>query len=143
MRSNPYGVAIFRFFGIFAAMRKWLTTYWLIVFGVCVYICGFTGPEMKNEQNDQATGYTKCPKTFAFKKALLSSYAPPAEKNAGIFFHQHSIRILSTVVSYYLAELNFFISVACHIPAEAIGTKEVERVLKDHLLHLFPSHYFW
>ncbi|MGZ5220548.1 MAG: hypothetical protein ACXWC7_10725 [Chitinophagaceae bacterium] len=124
-------------------MRKWLTTYWFIVCGVCVHVCGFTSPAMKSQQSGQATGYTKSSKTFTFKKALLSSYAAPAEKNAGLFFHQHSIRVLSTVVSYYLAELNFFISVVCHIPGEAISTKKVERVLKDHLLHLFPSHYFW
>lgn len=124
-------------------MRKWLLTYLLIVCGTFLHLNSFARPSKKNHLSDNTSSCTKSIRTFTFKKALASVYNYPVEKDAGIFFHQHSIRILSTVVSYYIAESNFFLSVSCRVPGEAMSKREVERVLKDHLLHLFPSHYFW
>ena len=132
----------FPFFATFGAMKKWLLTYLLIVCGIFLHLNSFGKPSKKNYLNDDTSSCTSI-RTFTFKKALASVYNYPAEKNTGIFFHQHSIRVLSTLVSYYIAESNFFLSVSCRVPGEAMSKSEVERVLKDHLLHLFPSHYFW
>ena len=143
IHSKPYWVTLSRFFAIFTAMKKWILTYLIIVCGMCLHLNGFARSPRKSHLSNNISGYTKSLKTFTFKKALSSLNNYPFEKNAGIFFHQHSIRILSTVVSYCITESNFFLSVSCRVPGEAMSTREVERVLKDHLLHLFPSHYFW
>ena len=124
-------------------MKKWLLTYMLIVCGTFLHLNSFAKPSKKNHLSDNTSSCAKSIRAFTFKKALASGYSYPVEKDAGIFFHQHSIRVLSTLVSYYIAESNFFLSVSCRVPGETMSKREVERVLKDHLLHLFPSHYFW
>ena len=138
------GSHFYLFFTIFGAMKKWLITYLLIVCGICLHLCGFANTaKTSHTGNNNATGYTSTPRSFTFKKALPSLYNYTDTKDAGIFFHHQSIRVLNSVVFYYTTEQNFFLLVSCHVSGEAINTREVERVLKDHLVHLYPSHYFW
>ena len=124
-------------------MKKWILTYLLIVCGTLLHLNSFARPFKKNQLSDNTSSCTKSIRNFTFKKASASVYNYPVEKDAGIFFHQHNIRVLSTLVSYYIAELNFFLSVSCRVSGGAMNKREVERVLRYRLLQLFPSHYFW
>lgn len=49
---------------------------------------------------------------------------------------------LSITTSFTLAENNFSLS-ANYFFHYIVAKTGVEKILKDHLLHLFPSHYFW
>jgi len=134
----------FRFFAIFAAMKKWLVSYMLLVCSISLHICGFANPaKTSRTAYSIKSSYTTSPRTFTFKKASASLYSHSDENSTGIFFQPHNIRVLYSEASYYSAGQNFFLTISRHVPGEAISKREVERVLKDHLLHLFPSHYFW
>ena len=96
-------------------MKKWLITYLFIVCAICLHADGFASPAQTICANKSSSGYITSLRTFTFKKAL-PSYDHPGKKDADIFFHQHSIRILNTVVSSYITETNFFLSISCHVP---------------------------
>jgi len=124
-------------------MKKWLITYLFIVCAICLHAGGFVTPASTGYTNNNSCASITSFKTFTFKKASSSLYDPPGKKGVNIFLYQHGIRILNTVSSSYIADMNFYFSTSCHVPGEVKSTREVERVLKDHLLHLFPSHFFW
>jgi hypothetical protein len=125
-------------------MKKWLITHLFIVCSICLHIGGFANPAKTNRTaNNIKSAYTTTPGVFTLEKASLTVTDHQAESNRDIFFQHHSIRVLYSVSSYFKAEPNFFFKISNHVPGEAISEKEVERVLKDHLLHLFPFHYFW
>lgn len=135
-------MAFSHFFAIFGPMKKWGITYFFVICAICFHANGSATPAKTIHTGNNSSTYTTELRTFTYKKALTALYNYPGRKDAGIFFQRSGIRILNIVVPY-IAEPNFFISVTCHVPVEEMNTKEVERVLKDHLLHLFPSHYFW
>ncbi len=116
----------------------------LFVCGISLHFCDFTNPAKggKTGQN-HISGDTKTPSAFTFKKATVSVVDHQEDRDKGIFFHQLHRRILYPVLSYHTIRQNLFLSVCCYVSGNSITTREVERVLKDQLLHLFPSHYFW
>jgi len=125
-------------------MKKWLFTYLFIVCNICIHTGVYANPSLTSRiANNNKSSYTTTPGIFTFKKVSPSLPDHPADSNTDIFFQHHGIRAVYSVVSFFIAELNFFVTVSCYVPGEAISKKEVERELKDHLLHLFPSHYFW
>jgi hypothetical protein len=135
---------VFPFFAILAVMQKRLIPYMLLVCGISLHFCDFANPA-KRDRTDQnhTSGDTITPRAFTFKKGTLSVVDHPDDSNTGIFFHQLRRRVLYPVLSYYTAGQNFFLSDSCYVSGNSISTMEVERVFKDQLLHLFPSHYFW
>lgn len=83
-------------------------------------------------------------KKIGFKKALLTTADHQEDKNADATFqYSEGLTILCAATSYYIAEPFFCLPVYKYGHDVIINTKDVERVLKDYLLHLFPSHYFW
>ena len=125
-------------------MKKWLITYLIIVCSICLHLAGFASPlKTSRTKPTLKSSYTASPRTFTFKKAGqdLTDCFPRNTRN--IVLHYVSVQVLYPVESYFTAEPNFFFKSSNHFPAEPIRKKDVKRVLKDHLLHLFPSHYFW
>jgi hypothetical protein len=125
-------------------MKKRLITYFFIVCSICLHAGGFASP-VKTSRTVivSKSSYAISPRLFTFKKASLALADCLRQNNNNFVFQHGSIRVLYPVVPYFKAEPNFFLTISDHVPGEAIIEKEVERVLKDHLLHLFPSHYFW
>ncbi|MGZ8557150.1 MAG: hypothetical protein ACXWWC_02390 [Chitinophagaceae bacterium] len=116
----------------------------LLVCGISLHFCDFSNPAKKDRTGQNHTsGDTKTSRAFTYKKGTLSVVDHPDDSNTGIFFHQLRRRSLYPGLSHYTAGQKFFLSASCYVSGKAISTREVERVLKDHLLHLFPSHYFW
>lgn len=125
-------------------MKNWLITYLFIVCNICLHAGGFASP-VKTSRTViiSKSSYAISPRLFTFKKASLALADCLRHDNNNFVFHHGSIRVLYPVIPYFKAESNFFFTISNHVPGEAIIQKEVERVLKDYLLHLFPSHYFW
>ena len=125
-------------------MKKRFITYLVVVCSICLHIVGFANPAKASRTvSTVKSSFATTSRTSTFKKASpsLTDYLP--HKSSNIFFQYGSIRVLYPVTSYFKAESNFFFTISNHVPSKAISEKEIERVLKDHLLHLFPSHYFW
>lgn len=111
---------------------------------MCLQVAGFASPVKTSRTKEiLKSSYTTSPRAFNFKKAGqdLNDCLPCNSSN--IILHYGCAQVLNPVESYFTAEPNVFFKSSYHFPAEAISKKEVKRVLKDHLLHLFPSHYFW
>ena len=126
-------------------MKKWLITYLFIVCSICLHTRVFANPAKTNRTAATIkSSYATAPsRFFTFKKASLVLTDCLSQNSGDIFFQRGSIQVLYPVVSYFTAQPNFFFTISNHVPGEAISEKKIERVLKDHLLHLFPSHYFW
>jgi len=125
-------------------MKKWLITYSFIVCSICLHISGFARPLRPGRTTETIkSSNAATPRVFTFEKAdrVLADYLH--NRGSAIVFHYGSIQVLHPVESFFTEEPDFFFTISNHFPARAISKKEVQRVLKDHLLHLFPSHYFW
>jgi hypothetical protein len=96
----------------------------------------------RTTESDRSS-YATTPRVFTFKKVnhVLADHLPGS--GSSIVFHYGSVQVLHPAESFFTAEPNFLFTITNHFPGTTISKKEVERVLKDHLLHLFPSHYFW
>lgn len=137
-------MAISCFLAIFAAMKKWLITYLFFVCSICLHAAGFGDPvKMGRTAGITKTSNSVSPRAFIFRKAspALSDFLSTQAND--VFVQYGNVRVLYPVVSLFKAESNFFFGTSIHRPGSSISEREVERVLKDHLLHLFPSHYFW
>jgi hypothetical protein len=132
------------FLAIFAVMKKSLITYLIIVCSICLHLTGFASPVKANRTTATLkSSYTTSPRAFTFKKAGQDLTDCLPCNTSHIVLHYGSVQVLYPVESYFTAEPNFFFKSSDHFPAEPIRKKDVKRILKDHLLHLFPSHYFW
>jgi hypothetical protein len=143
LKSLPEAI-ISGFWAIFTAMRKWLITYLFISCSICLPVCVFAGSaKTKHVTSSVKPANTISPRVFALNKASLALTDHLADNSRDIFFQQYGIRVLHSIVYYFITEPNLYLTLSCHAPGKMTNKKEVERVLKDHLLHLFPSHYFW
>lgn len=125
-------------------MKKWLITYLLIVCSIGLHIGSFANTSKTGRTVATAkSSYATTPRAFTFRKASPSLTDQRPRHSSNVFFQYGSIRVFYPVVSFFKAESNFFFKISNYVPGKPISEKEVERVLKDHLLHLFPSHYFW
>jgi len=124
-------------------MNKWLNTYLLIVCCFCFHTAGFA-----NSINDSRTRLiikcaTSIPGALSSKKAGIALPGHLADYGNDILFLNHGMGSSHSVKSYFLALPFFFVAISRR-PTEEVPIKnKVEKVLKDYLRHLFPSHYFW
>jgi hypothetical protein len=124
-------------------MNKWLITNLLIVSSICFHTGGFANPVKDGRISFTIRSATTTPRTLTFKKANIALPVQRADYGSVILFPNHGIRISCSVESYFLALPIFFVTTSCRALEEIKSKKEGERVLKDYLRHLFPSHYFW
>ena len=125
-------------------MRKWPISYLFIICCICLHTGSFANPATTSRTAATIkSAYTTISRVFTVENADLALTNHQAESNGDIFFQHRNLRVLYSVVSYFKAELNFFLTISRHVPGGAINKNEVESVVKDHLLHLYPSHYFW
>jgi hypothetical protein len=125
-------------------MKKWLITYVFIVCSICLHTAVFANPARTRPTATTIKSAHKTPsRVLTFEKADLSLTDHQAERNGDIFFQPRNLRVPYSVVFYFNAELIFPLTIPRHVPGGPIKKNEVERALKDYLLHLYPSHYFW
>jgi len=117
-------------------MKKWLIPY--LIFACIAFFQTSVFAISKKKSHK-----TIISQTSYFKKASLLTWIDRHDKNVENFFYHQNIRASVAAVSYYIAEPYYLSSVSCYASWVMLTIKEAERVLKDHLLHLFPSHYFW
>ena len=86
---------------------------------------------------------TTAPMTLSFKKAGIALPDHSADYGSDFLFPNHGMRISHSLQSYILAMPIFFVTISCRTPQEMKIKNKVEKVLKEYLRHLFPSHYFW
>lgn len=124
-------------------MKKWLLTYLFFVSIACFPSAVLAVPK-KNFQVKNNISAFSVSKTINFKKTVLAAADHHDDKSTdAIFYYSHGSSILCASTSYYIAEPIFSFPVSKYGYRPKVSNKDVERVLKDYLLHLFPSHYFW
>ncbi len=80
---------------------------------------------------------------FAIKKTLPVAIENKSNGQTDCYTINHRTRFpLSITQSSALTENNAS-SILYYSYRDIVTARAVEKVLKDHLLHLFPSHYFW
>ncbi|MFC0774146.1 hypothetical protein [Terrimonas alba] len=90
-------------------------------------------------------GYSFSPAKNAtiLKKSFQFPFDTKAGNIADNFFNRMGSRVANTVFSSPVDRGRSFHLITDLAKKETVQKSEVERVLKDYLLHIFPSHYFW
>lgn len=90
-------------------------------------------------------GYSISPAKYAtgLKKSFQLPFDTQADNIADNLFRRIGSRIANAVFSSLADGERFVQLIAGLAKKETVQKTEVERVLKDYLLHIFPSHYFW
>jgi len=109
----------------------------------CFTLSFFAAPVKRSHIGYYTSKDKKVTQPYYFNKAGLSLFADRQAKNTGRFIHFQNVQSSFTTVSHYIAVPYFLISVSGNVPWVMLIIRNVERVLKDHFLHLFSSHYFW
>ncbi len=84
-----------------------------IVCGICLHVGGFVTPVKTGYPGENISGYATTTGTFTFKKSSWSLCGYPNDNDTHIFFHHLSVSTLYSIVSYYKAGQNLFLSVSC------------------------------
>jgi hypothetical protein len=124
-------------------MKKWLLLYIFFVSIACFpsTVLANLGKNFQVKNHNSASSVSK---EINFQKTALTAADHHDDTSTDAIFHySHGLNILCAATSCYTAELIFCSSVSKYHLMFLSSGKEVERVLKDYLLHLFPSHYFW
>jgi len=116
-------------------MKKWMITYSFLLGFLSLTVCGHTAPS----------------KTASFQsssKQVIKKTFPVAieNKNGGqgdCYTINNRTRLPFSITSSFTLPGNIISLSLYNSFRDVIGVSGIERVLKDHLLHLFPSHYFW
>jgi len=116
-------------------MQKWMITYSFLIGFLSLIICGHTAADKKID-------------VLSYPKVIVKKTFPVAieNKNTGqadcYTINSRTRFLLATVHSLAFTENNpsLVLYYSCR---DIVTARGVEKVLKDCLLHLFPSHYFW
>jgi hypothetical protein len=128
-------MAFCHIFPILARMKKWMITYVILLSFLSISLCGQASP----------AGQTFVHSSFktVSKKSISSERQNTDDSRDGYqSLHQHIRFSLSITPSFTIGGTIFPVS-SDYVITQSVIAAEVERVLKDHLLHLFPFHYFW
>ena len=98
-------------------------------------ICGYATPE-------KIAGCQSCSK-FTVKKTFPVAIENKNNGQADCYTINNRTRFPLTIIHSFAVAENSTSLLLYHYCRSIAAVKGVERVLKDHLLHLFPSHYFW
>ncbi|WP_276503115.1 hypothetical protein [Terrimonas pollutisoli] len=90
-------------------------------------------------------GYSISPAKNAtiLKKSFQFPFDSKADNIADNLYSRMGPRVANTVFSSPADGERFFHLITGLAKKETVQKTEAERVLKDYLLHIFPSHYFW
>jgi len=124
-------------------MNNWIITHLFIICSICFHTGGLANPVKDSRTMLPLKCAVTNPGSPSFKNAGMTLPDHSADYGSGILFPHHGMRISSSVESYCLALPIFFVTISRRAPEEMNIKNKVEKVLKDYLRHLFPSHYFW
>lgn len=90
-------------------------------------------------------GYSISPAktTTVVEKSFPFPFGAKADHTANNLFSRIGYRLANAIFFSPGEEERFFQLIDRLTKKEIVQKPEVERVLKDYLLHIFPSHYFW
>lgn len=128
-------MAFCHFLAIFDPMKKWMITYVFLFGFLSLTLCGHAAPAKTFIVHSSS-------KLIAKKISPLPGQHKNNEQKDFYTTHFHTRIPFSIIPPFSLAENVNIISSQDFI-TQIVITPEPERVLKDHLQHLFPSHYFW
>lgn len=118
-----------------------LVTYSLLLCFIHIAVCASAADPVKKP----SYGYSICSAkaVTVAKKSFHPPFDTKADHTADNFFNHVGYRLVNAVFFSPVEGEKFFQLIAGLVKKEAAQKAEVERVLKDYLLHIFPSHYFW
>jgi hypothetical protein len=116
-------------------MKEWMITYAFLLGFLSLALCGTGTPAKTNSLHSSSKHISK--KIFSF-----AGESKNGDREDYSALHHHTKLPCSITPYFTLGENTIQVSRDYSITQTVIAA-EPERVLKDHLLHLFPSHYFW
>ena len=122
-------------------MKKMLVTYSLLLCFIHITVPVLAANPVKQQPYNLSVSAAK--NAAVIKKSLSVPFDSKADNSADIICRQTGSRTATAISSLVVTEARFFQLLDNLIVKEKGQQPEVERVLKDHLLHIFPSHYFW
>ncbi len=135
IRPNPCQMAFCHFLAIFDPMKKWMITYVFLFGFLSLALCGPSAPAKATSVHSSSKHISK--KTFSFAD---ESKNDDQEDYSTLHHHTH---LPFSITPYFTLGENIIPVSREYTITKTVIEAEPERVLKDHLLHLFPSHYFW
>lgn len=118
-----------------------LITYSLLLCFIHVAVWASASDPVKKS----SPGYSISPAKNAtiLKKSFQFPFDTETDNIADNFFNRMGSRLANIVFSSPAKGERFFHLITSLAKKETVQKSEAERVLKDYLLHIFPSHYFW
>ena len=116
-------------------MKKWLITNAFLLSFLSLALCGYSAAAKTITVQSSSKHISK--KVFSFTDQNKND-----EQEDYSTLHHH-IRLPFSITPYFALGENIIPVSTDYSITQTVIAAEPERVLKDHLLHLFPSHYFW
>jgi len=116
-------------------MKKWLITYAFMLCFLAVSLCSQSAPAPANSVQSSWK--------FVSKKSF--SWAGKSNDRGQENYQRlhHHLRLTLSAIPPFILEANRIPISSDDVIMQPVIEAEVERVLKDQLLHLFPFHFFW
>ena len=116
-------------------MKKWLIIYAFLIALISLALTGYATPAQKNQTI--STAALKAQKGF-----FVGIKGDQKQKGNGIVLNLRIRTTLSLTVFPAIKE-GFYAVTTYRTGGMKLVIAETKMLLYDHLLHLFPSHYFW
>jgi hypothetical protein len=117
-------------------MQKWMITYAFLLGMLSVNLCGHASPSY--------LFYAPANSEMEIKKsASFEDHIEKTENRGNYLLMGHRTRLSFSITSFFAIKENGIVLSACCTNRVKMVAAEAGKIFCDHLLHLFPSHYFW
>ena len=113
-----------------------MITYAFLLGMFSLTLCGHASPPAGNSA--PATPILEIKKSFSFVKNVEKS-----ESSDNLLLLGHRTRLTFSFTSFFAIKENNIVLSSCYAQRVTTVAAGAGKIFCDHLLHLFPSHYFW